>query len=228
MSISESLAPKIPNRLKPPLWAALRTYLRIHRRIVLISPLKRFKVAKFKKYDPLKLNVGCGKVKLSSWVNIDIEPDADLVMDVRKGLPFDDNSVDFIYNEHFLEHFTFEEGERILREFRRCLKKQGLLRIALPDLDYVVYQYNNPDWRNQDWLSWPEYRFIETKGRMINISFRWWGHRYLYNEEDLRNQLIKAGFQKIIRCEWNKSNYPELSDLETRKDSKLIMEAEKE
>jgi len=62
---------------------------------------------------------------------------------------------------------------------------------------------------------------------MINIAFRWWDHKYLYNEEDLRNQLIKAGFQKIKRCEWNKSNYIELAGLETREDSKLTMEAEK-
>jgi len=223
--ISQSLAPKIPNRLKPPLRVALRTYLWIT--IVLISPLKGFKVAKFKKYDPLKLNVGCGKVKFPGWVNIDIEPGADLVIDVRKGLPFDDNSVDLIYSEHFLEHLTFEEGEKILREFRRCLKKTGVLRIAMPDLGWVIQEYNK-DFKYQNWFPGPEYKFVETKGMAVNMAFRWWGHKYLYNEEDLRNQLTKVGFQKIRRCEWNKSNYPEISGLETRKESKLIAEAMKE
>ena len=70
-------------------------------------------------------------------------------------------------------------------------------------------------------------RAIETRGRAINIAFRWWGRNYLYNEEDLRIQLVNAGFKKIVRCEWNKSNHIELCDLETRKDSKLIVEAEK-
>jgi predicted SAM-dependent methyltransferase len=148
-------------------------------------------------------------------------------MDVRKGLPFDNNSVDFIYCEHVLEHLTFEEGERVLREFKRCLACRGRMRIAMPDLDYVIKKYNT-DWKNQDWLSWPGFKFIESRGQMINISFRWWGHKYLYNEEDLRNQLIKVGFKKIMGCEWNKSNNIELCNLETRKDSKLIMEAEKE
>jgi predicted SAM-dependent methyltransferase len=55
-------------------------------------------------------------------VNIDIEPGADLVIDVRKGLPLDDCSVNFIYSEHFLEHLTYEEGRKVLEEFRRCLK----------------------------------------------------------------------------------------------------------
>jgi len=201
--------------------------LYIYRRIVFYSPLKRFKVAKFKKYGSLKLNVGCGKVKLPGWVNIDIEPGADLVIDVRKGLPFDDESVDFIYNEHFLEHLTFQEGKKVLREFYRCVKKGGVVRIAMPDLDYTIQKYN-VDWKNQDWLSQPEYKFIRTKGQMINIRFRWWGHKYLYNEEDLKNQLIRTGFKKIMRCDRNNSNHTELCNLETRKDSKLIIEAEKE
>ena len=54
------------------------------------------------------------------------------------------------------------------------------------------------------------------------------GHKYIYNEEDLRNQLIRVGFQKIRRGEWNKSNYPDLCGLETRTESILIIEAEKE
>jgi predicted SAM-dependent methyltransferase len=224
VSISKSLKQKIPDWLKFPLRAALRAYLWIYGRIALISPLNSFKVAKFKKYTSLKLNVGCGKAKLAGWVNIDIEPGADLVIDVRKGLPFGDNSLDFIYSEHVLEHLLYEEGEKLLKECRRCLKKGGALRLAMPDLDYIIQKYNT-DWENQDWLLWPEYEFIKTKGQMINIGFRWWGHKYLYNEEDLRNQLIGAGFQKVARCNWNESSHAELSGLETRRDSKLIMEA---
>lgn len=79
-------------------------------------------MAKFKKIKNLKLNVGCGKVKLPGWVDIDIEPSADLIIDVRKGLSLDDCSVNFIYSEHFLEHLTYEEGRKVLEEFQRCLK----------------------------------------------------------------------------------------------------------
>lgn len=215
---------KRQNKIKLFLWMVA---LRIYEKMMLLSPGKRIKVARFKRYDLLKLNIGCGKVKIPGWVNIDIKPGADLVINVGKELPFSDNSVDLIYNEHFLEHLTFEEGEKVFREFHRCLKKGGILRIAMPDLDYVTQKYNT-DWKNQDWLSWPEYKFIKTKGMMINTAFRWWGHKYLYNEEDLRIHLVKAGFKKIVRCEWNKSSHVGLRGLETRKDSKLILEAEKE
>ena len=82
----------------------------------------------------------------------------------------------------------------------------GGVRIVMPDLDYIIQKYKMQDWRNQDWLSWPEYEFVKTRGQMINISFRWWWHKYLYNKEDLRNQLTKVGFQKIMSCKRNKSN----------------------
>jgi len=148
MSTLETLKRKIPESFKTPLPIALRIY----GKVVLLSPLKCFKVARFKKMKILKLNIGSGKVKLSGWVNIDIEPGADLVIDVRKRLPFEDCSVDFIYGEHVLEHFTFEEGEKVFREFFRCLKDGGVLRIAMPCLDYIIQKYN-ADWQNQDWLS---------------------------------------------------------------------------
>ena len=93
---------------------------------ILLSPQKRFKVAKFKKIKNLKLKVGCGKVKLPGWANIDIEPSADLIIDIRKGWPLDDCSVNFIHSEHFLEHLTYEEGRKVLEEFQRCLKGGGI------------------------------------------------------------------------------------------------------
>lgn len=196
------------------------------REAALHDPAKYFRLPLFRKMRPLKLNIGCGKVKYPGWVNIDMEPGADLVIDIRKGLPFDDGSVDLIYCEHVIEHFTYEDGEKVLKEFKRCLNEKGVVRIAVPDLDYVIAKYNG-DWKNQDWLSWPEYAFIKSKGRMINVGFRWWGHQYLYNEEDLEGQLRKAGFAAVSRREWCVSPREGLSGLETRKDSTLIMEAEK-
>jgi predicted SAM-dependent methyltransferase len=115
----------------------------------------------------------------------------------------------------------------VLCECFRCLKVGGVLRIAAPDLGYVIHKYDT-DWSDQDWLSWPGYEAINTKGKMINASFRWWGHKYLYDEDDLREQLARTGFTHIIRCSINESDYEDLRNLETRQDSTLIIEASKE
>ena len=171
----------------------------------------------------MKLNLGCGNAKLSDWINVDINPDADVITDFRNGLPFNDNTFQFIYSEHVLEHFSYPEAQMILRECYRVLSDQGVMRIAMPDLDYLIRKYGS-DWKNQEWLSWAEYDFIKTKGQMMNIVFSWWGHKYLYNEEDLNNQLEIAGFPDPERMNWSVSHFPELCCLETRKDSKLIIE----
>lgn len=200
--------------------------VRIHRGLIYVSPVSWLKTAKLKKLRPLKLNIGCGKIKYEGWINIDIDPGADLVIDARKGLPFEENSVDIVYNEHFLEHLTFEDSSKLLREIYRCLKKGGVVRTATPDLDYIVQKYGE-DWKDQDWLQTSHYDFIKTKGNMINTSFRAWEHKYLFNEEDLRNHLLNAGFKFVKKCDMNQSNYVELRGLETRRDSKLVIEATK-
>ncbi|GMO53904.1 MAG: hypothetical protein Ta2G_12530 [Termitinemataceae bacterium] len=78
----------------------------------------------------IKLHLGCGTVYKDTWVNIDNNSDnniekIDINYDLRNDLPFPDNSVDFIFNEHFLEHLTVEEGQHSLRDFIR-VKKRGV------------------------------------------------------------------------------------------------------
>jgi len=85
--------------------------------------------------DAMNLHIGCGEVYFDGWVNIDKDSEkADKKHDARKRLPYKDNSVDFIYNEHFIEHITVEEAVKILIDFYRVLKPEGVLRIATPDL----------------------------------------------------------------------------------------------
>ena len=97
----------------------------------------------------------------------------------------------------------------------------------MPSLEYTINKYCSDKWNDQDWLEWKEHRFIQTRAEMINIAFRWWGHQWLYDREELHRRLKEAGFTIIRDVEWGYSKIPELSNLETRKDSKLICEATK-
>ena len=118
-----------------------------------------------------KLHLGCGKIYFDGWINIDSDSDeADLKHDLRNPLPYENNSVDFIYNEHFIEHLTVKEGLRFLSECFRVLKKGGVLRIAGPSLDYIMFHY----FFFRRWQSWyKKYgcEWIKTKAEMINNSF---------------------------------------------------------
>jgi len=173
----------------------------------------------------LKLHLGSGTVRLAGWVNIDLEERADLNLDIRTGLPFGDGAARLIYNEHVIEHITVGEAEQCLRDWFRVLEPGGVLRVATPDLEYLVERYGSGAWQDQEWLRLPEYAFIRTRAEMLNVAFRWWGHRYLYDGEELERRLRAAGFTPIRRCGYRESVVPELAGLETRPDSKLIMEA---
>lgn len=61
--------------------------------------------------------------------------------DERKGLPFEDNSVDYIYTSHFLEHVKKHEVINIIRECHRVLKTHGWIRIVVPDLKLLANKY---------------------------------------------------------------------------------------
>ena len=197
-----------------------------------MSWLTRLRAGRFPRRD-LKLHLGCGTVHLPGWVNIDLASRAreldtppDLNLDVRVPLPFPDGSTRLIYHEHLIEHLTIDEGQRCLRDWFRLLQPGGVLRIATPDLEYLVERYRS-GWHDQAWLALPEYAFIQTRAEMLNVALRWWDHRYLYDGEELERRLREAGFGTVRRCGLRQSAVPELAGLETRDDSKLILEGVK-
>jgi predicted SAM-dependent methyltransferase len=177
---------------------------------------------------PYRLNLGCGEIRFEGWINIDLEAPtgkADLEWDLTFGIPCDDSSCRLLYCEHFLEHLTVEQGLFFLRECRRVLQPGGVLRIAMPSLDEIIRKSCCGDWREQDWLSWPGSRFIQTRAEMLNICFRWWGHQWLYDREELHRRLQEAGWEQITDVCRGESDVPELRNRETRADSLLICEA---
>ena len=174
----------------------------------------------------IKVNVGSGvQHRLGpDWKNLDILHGADIRADVRRGLPFEDASVDFIYSEHFIEHLSLDEARFYFKECHRVLKPGGVVRTATIDLPYVLERYAR-DWSDQTWLR--DYNF-ETASEMLNASFYMWQHRFIYDEEALTRSLSQAGFQMIERCYLGRSRHAALVNLETRPESRLILESVKE
>jgi predicted SAM-dependent methyltransferase len=178
---------------------------------------------------PYKLHIACGTVNFPGWVNIDRDPASeiiDLSWDVREPLPLADGSVQYVYHEHFLEHLTVPEGLAFLRECRRLLVPGGVLRVAMPDLAECVRQYYENDWR-QPWMKKYGYEFIQTRAETINIAFREWEHKWLYDREELHRRLREAGFENIRDCPRLESSVPTLRSLESREETLLICEAVK-
>jgi predicted SAM-dependent methyltransferase len=175
----------------------------------------------------LMLHVGSGSNRFEGWINIDLNtPEADLNHDLRLPLPFPDSCADYIHNEHFIEHLTIPEGLVFMRECFRVLKPGGVLRTATPDLRYVAFRYFF-NWKNQDWIHKYGYEWLQTPAEMMNLVFREWEHKFIYDAEEMSRRLREAGFARIKREKLNASKHAQLRNRETRKDSRLILEATK-
>ncbi|WP_088241393.1 class I SAM-dependent methyltransferase [Calothrix rhizosoleniae] len=87
-------------------------------------------------------------------------------------LPFDNDSVDFIYSEHFFEHLFFDEALSLLRECHRILKPNGVIRTCVPDADLRTYAPPEPagypdvklPWNHpsKNKIRWSVYSFSEA------------------------------------------------------------------
>jgi predicted SAM-dependent methyltransferase len=159
---------------------------------------------------PNKLHIGCGPVHLDGWINIDNAkyPGVDKVLDVTRGLPFKD--VSFIFAEHFIEHIPYPLTMKLLRECRRVMRDDGVLRLSTPNLDWVWFTHYKLDANDQEKLQ---------ACFALNRAFRGWGHQFLYNEHTLASTLRDAGFANVERREYGASPHPELHGLERHEKS---------
>ena len=155
----------------------------------------------------MKLHIGAGTSPLAGWTNVDIlpYPGVDAVLDVTRGLPFE--NVELIFAEHFLEHLTLADALRFLGECRRVLNDDGVLRVSTPNLDWVwLTHYKQPSEMTPD---------EQLLGCLeINRAFHGWGHRFLYNRRMLRSALARSGFRDFVECEYGRSTYAALNGLE--------------
>jgi predicted SAM-dependent methyltransferase len=153
-----------------------------------------------------RLHIGCGQQSIPGWINIDNQglPGVDQVLDVRRGLPFQD--VSSIYAEHFLEHLSLDDGLGFLRECSRVLSPDGVLRLSTPNLDWVILtHYHGRDLPEAD---------ARLDCVRINRAFHGWGHQFLYNGHMLTGALRSAGFAHIVPCRYGESSLSELANLE--------------
>jgi predicted SAM-dependent methyltransferase len=91
------------------------------------------------------LNLGCGHYFSNDvrWTNIDFVSTGEGVIahNLLQGIPANDVSFDAVYHSHVLEHFTKANGFKFMQECYRVLKPNGIIRIAIPDLEQIAKLY---------------------------------------------------------------------------------------
>lgn len=89
------------------------------------------------------LNLGCGKRFHQEWINLDFNSNSKYVQkyNLNNPLPFNDESIDVIYHSHLLEHFSKCRAKEFLKECYRVLKRDGIIRVVVPDLEEIAKNY---------------------------------------------------------------------------------------
>jgi SAM-dependent methyltransferase len=89
------------------------------------------------------LNIGCGEQYHPAWINVDLVARGPEVIrhDLRRGLPFDNGTIDAVYHSHVLEHLDPERGRDLIAECYRVIKPGGVVRVIIPDLEAIARNY---------------------------------------------------------------------------------------
>jgi predicted SAM-dependent methyltransferase len=121
-----------------------------------------------------KLNFGCGTRYADSWENIDFYSPTPEVQktNLLQGLPYANDSFDVVYCSHVLEHFTKDNSLFLIKESLRILKKGGIFRLVVPDLEGSCREYidilnlNHDDPFKQKKHEWIKLELLDQLVRM--------------------------------------------------------------
>lgn len=164
-----------------------------------------------------KIQVGGGNHYLEGFLNIDAFPPADIICDVREGLPLRDECSDYIFSEHFLEHLDYPvSSKNFFNDCFRALRSKGKIVVGVPDSSLIVNKYFNKDkafyrkmikewYKNRDCLG-----HINTYIDLLNYHFRdqadnlkynqhYWGYDY----EKLKSLMENAGFVNVKKWKFD-------------------------
>ncbi|OHA94163.1 MAG: hypothetical protein A3E02_00765 [Candidatus Zambryskibacteria bacterium RIFCSPHIGHO2_12_FULL_38_34] len=180
------------------------------------------------------INLCGGGVRVETFADVDIYPDADIHVDLEKKLlPFASNSIDNIICISAINYFSRERGEIIVKDVYRVLKSGGIARFATQDLFEISKKYVNMD---KDFffqkLAGNRERFYGiTMADKINSWF--YGYKttgnkvckYFYDFETLALLFKEAGFTTVEKKGYLQSRLPHIDTIDNRPDQMFFLEA---
>lgn len=153
----------------------------------------------------MKINMGCGWRNFGpDWVHIDAGDYEHLDHSSITELPFEDGTVDLIYASHVIEYFDRDEVKSLLSEWRRVLKKEGTLRLAVPNFQAIAKLYNNTSMPLENFLG-PLYGKMPMGDKTIY-------HKTVYDFSNLKSLLESLGFKDVSFYDWREVEHSNFDD----------------
>jgi hypothetical protein len=136
----------------------------------------------------MKLNLGCAKDIKEGYINIDIY-DHPLVKkaDVRDLSFIENESVEEIYAKDILEHMSYMDGEKALKEWTRVLKPGGKIFIQTINLEKQIEAYLKGVWSINDfnYMLFAGANWVDESPKCEDF------HKCAYDSKSIRSLLEK-------------------------------------
>lgn len=137
-----------------------------------------------------KLHLGCGKRDFGpEWDHIDSENYPHVIGNNIVNLPYMNEEVDLIYASHVLEYFDQHEVIKVLNEWNRVLRPNGILRLAVPNFEIMCKLYLEGKYGLERFVG-PLY------GRMYSGEDLIY-HKMTYDRKTLQKLLEDCGFKNV-------------------------------
>jgi predicted SAM-dependent methyltransferase len=180
---------------------------------------RRLRSDYFYKTTNPKLHIGGGWQLLEGWLNIDVDLIPGVMrMNATRRFPFADETFQYVYSEHMIEHVPYKKGAYMLQECYRVMRRGGVIRVITPDLSAILGLHSRERSAEQErYLHWFCQTFVPERApssaSAINAMFRLWGHQFIYDDQTLADAMRFAGFNSVIRCPISHSGHPDLQNL---------------
>jgi SAM-dependent methyltransferase len=138
----------------------------------------------------------------------------EMQQDITKKLFFPTNSINVIFMEHVFEHIEFDDAVRFLKEAKRVLRKNGVIRIISPSIEPITNakftnKKNDKEYikntlvrlhykKFDDLLKSIGLKGVEEdpKTFFLNGIFRESEHKFIWSAKLLRKVMSVVGFRK--------------------------------
>lgn len=158
------------------------------------------------------LYVGCGHHRMNGFTHVEISVGKqykkggnvgppDILADITRHIPLENNSVDLVFSRATLEHLTYQQLINHFLECHRLIKKGGYIRMSVPDMDIMVKNYLDKKEDVEKAKSEGEISIdkmpCENHTDLFIQRVLYHDHYYLHNFDTLSRALKKTGFTNI-------------------------------
>jgi methyltransferase family protein len=139
--------------------------------------------------------------------------------DIVKGLPVEDSSCKAVYCSHVLEHLSYEDFRRALKNTFAMLGSGGIYRLVVPDLEYYIQNYmNSTSSVSAKQFLLDTYLGREKRNRGLRgMILEYFGNRHhlwMWDFKSIEKELSMIGFADIRRARFGDNENPMFIDVE--------------